>query len=292
MPRQGIMLCYPFELTRFKKWGSKALLQPKYNGDRCRAIFNSEGKVTLLSSEGRQLTSVPHLINKLQQTHLKNLELDGELYTHMMDHELIHGIASRKNNLHPSHEELGFTVFDLVLPKPLEERIKELIHLAPLFPEGIIAAPTAQVSSLQEVEKRLEEIYNDGYEGIVLKQLGGAYERKRSTQWMKYKPRLADVYLIRGTKEEVDLKGKAKNALGAFICQSGEEEVFRVGSGPLLTREARERLWELRESLPGMYLQIKYQQITAANKVPLFPVAFAVISEEEARKWEKGEEDE
>jgi len=286
------MLCYPFEVKRFLKWGEKALLQPKYNGERCRAIFNAEGKVTLLSSDMHQITGVPHLVHKLQGTHLKNCELDGELYTHRMDQPMIHSIASRKVSLNPSYEELGYVVFDLVSPKTIEERLKELSLLAPLFPQGIEATTTREVHSLQEIEQEVSSLYNEGYEGIVLKQLGGKYERKRSTQWMKLKPMNVDVYLIRGTKQEVDIHGKEKNALGAFICQSDGEELFRVGSGALLTRDARVMLWRLRDSLVGMYLQIKYQGITQANGVPFFVSAQAVLTKEEAEEWMKGEEEE
>ena len=292
MPRQGIMLCYPFEVKRFLKWGEKALLQPKYNGERCRAIFNAEGKVTLLSSEMHQITGVPHLVHKLQGTHLKNCELDGELYTHRMDQSMIHSIASRKVSLNPSYEELGYMVFDLVSPKVIEERLVELSMIAPLFPKGVEATLTYQASSLGEVERYVDEMYNTGYEGVVLKQYSGKYERKRSTQWMKLKPRQVDVYLIRGTKQEVDKNGKEKNALGAFICQSDGEELFRVGSGALLTRDARVMLWRLRDDLVGMYLQIKYQGITQANGVPFFASAQAVLTKEEAEEWMKGEEKE
>lgn len=291
MPRQGIMLCYPFEVSRFLKWESKALLQPKYNGERCRAVFNSEGKVTLLSSDMHQITGVPHLIHKLQGTHLRNCELDGELYTHHMDQSMIHSIVSRKVSLNPSYEELGYVVFDFITPQTIEERLQELAHICTNFPPGVSVAPTYLVQSLEEVEGHVTSIYDAGYEGIVLKQLGGRYERKRSTQWMKLKPKQVDVYLIRGTKQEVDIHGKAKQALGAFICQSEGESLFSVGSGALLTRDARNMLWQLRESLPGMYLQIKYQGITQANSVPFFTSAQAVLTKEEAEEWKVKEEE-
>ncbi len=292
MSRQGIMLCYPFELTRFQRWGSKALLQPKYNGERCRAIINAEGKVTLLSSDMHQITGVPHLVNRLQGAHLKNLELDGELYTHHMDQSMIHSIVSRKVSLNPSYEELGYTVFDVVGPKPIEDRLSELMLLEPYLPQGVTRAPTQLVTSIEEVERELNRLYDEGYEGVVLKQHQGKYERKRSTQWMKFKPRQVDVYLIRGTKQEVDIHGKEKQALGAFICQSEGEELFRVGSGPLLTRDGRVMLWQLREQLPGMYLQIKYQSLTQANEVPLFSSAQAILTKEQASEWLTKEEEE
>jgi hypothetical protein len=56
--RTGIMLCYPFEEKRLNKWGNKFLLQPKLDGDRCRAIFDEYGKVKLLSSEENEFNSV------------------------------------------------------------------------------------------------------------------------------------------------------------------------------------------------------------------------------------------
>lgn len=285
MPRQGIMLCYPFSSRRFERWGNKGLLQPKYNGERMRAIFNSEGKVTLLSSEMNIITSLPHIVNKLQGLHFKNIELDGEAYTHYMDKDLIHSILSRRVNLHPEYESLHYVVFDLVSQLPQEQRLTALKQLSYEFPPEITIVPTQEVNSLDEVEHCIDHIYNDGYEGIVLKQIGSYYTRKRSNAWQKFKPRYADVYLIRGAKQEIDIKGKAKNALGAFICQGDDDTVFRVGSGPLLTRSAREFLWQIRDSLPGKYLLIKYERLTEGKGVPYAACAHAVLSEEEAKVW-------
>ena len=293
MPRVGIMLCYPFDLGRFEKWGSRALLQPKYNGERCRAIFNAEGKVTLLSSEMHQVTGVPHLINHLQKTRLKNLELDGELYTHQMDFSTIHSIVSRRVDLHPNYEAIEYKVFDLVNLKPQEERLSGLQHLKTMLPQGVEVAPTWEVNSLEEMERRLNELYDDGYEGIVLRKHGNLYRRKRSTEIMKFKPTRQDLYLVVDTKQEIDKNGKAKNTLGAFICAGEDLTLFGIGSGPLLTRDYRILLWQNREHLKGMYLRVKYQSITQANRVPLFPVALELWTEVEYEKWKatEGEED-
>jgi len=291
MPRQGIMLCYPFDLQRLEKWGNRALLQPKYNGERCRAIFNAEGKVTLLSSEMHVVTGVPHLINKLQGMHLRNLELDGELYTHQMDFSLIHSIVSRKVALHPNYESIEYTVFDLVNLKIQEERLKDLNSLGSLFPQGINVSLAWSITSVQELESRLKDLYDGGYEGVVLRREGSLYERKRSTSVMKYKPSLQDIYVVRGWKQEVDIHGKEKQALGALICQGDDGTPFGIGSGPLLTRDNRKVLWDCRVHLEGMYLLVKYQSITSANQVPLFPVALELWTSEEYKRW-KEEKDE
>jgi len=293
MPRQGIMLCSPFDITRFGKWGNRALLQPKYNGERCRAVFNAEGKVDLLSSEMHVITGVPHLVKRLQSTHLRNLELDGELYTHMMDFSLIRSIASRKNSLHPNYEALGYTVFDIVNPHPQEERLKGLNALRSLLPLEVGVAPTLLVDSLEELRKHIDDLCNEGYEGVVLRREGSLYERKRSTNVMKFKPHLQDLYKVVGWKQEIDIRGTSKQALGAFICQGEDGTPFGVGSGPLLTRDNRQILWQSREHLNGMHLLVKYQSITTANHVPLFPVALELWTEEEKRandEKEGGEE--
>jgi len=292
MPRQGIMLCSPFDLKRLEKWNNRALLQPKYNGERCRAVFNAEGKVDLLSSEMHIITGVPHLIKKLQALHLRNLELDGELYTHHMDFSLIHSIVSRKVALHTSYEVMEYVVFDLVNTEPQERRLKELNALGSLFPDGVSVSPTWLITSVQEMEGRLKGLYDDGYEGVVLRQEGSLYVRKRSTQLMKYKPHLQDIYAVRGWKQEIDIKGKEKQALGALICEGEDGTPFGVGSGPLLTKDNRKVLWECRDHLKGMYLLVKYQSITTANQVPLFPVALELWTGEEYKKWREENKDE
>ena len=70
--RTGIMLCYPFETKRLEKWGNKFLIQPKLDGDRCRAIFSEYGAVTLYSSEGNIINSVPHIQAQLEEFGYKN----------------------------------------------------------------------------------------------------------------------------------------------------------------------------------------------------------------------------
>ena len=57
--RKGIMLCYPFEEKRLNKWAPPYLVQPKLDGERMRAILDTEGKCTLLSSEENEIISSP-----------------------------------------------------------------------------------------------------------------------------------------------------------------------------------------------------------------------------------------
>lgn len=282
--REGIMLCYPFEERRLAKWKPPYIIQPKLDGDRCRAIINEESNAILLSSEQHIFNSVPHIYAALKHLGFCNIELDGELYIHGAPHNEIHSIVSRTENLHPDYKLVEFHVFDIVnLHLPQVERTRRLIDLVPSSRRNfspIQIVPSRIVSTLDEIMKVQEEYANLGYEGFVIRDSDARYVRKRSTQMMKFKPRKEDLYEIVGTQEEISILGVPKNALGAIICRGNDGTIFNVGSGSMLTREARETLWQERETLVGKWARVKYQHLTHAAGVPRFPVVVEIISTE------------
>ena len=54
------MKAVPFEQKRLNKWEPPYILQPKYDGVRCRAVPVENGYL-LLSSEENVVFSVPHI---------------------------------------------------------------------------------------------------------------------------------------------------------------------------------------------------------------------------------------
>jgi len=279
MSRQGIMLCYPFEEKRLNKWDPPFLIQPKLDGDRCRAIIGPEGNAVLLSSEENVVESVPHINEALKNLHLRNVELDGELYIHGAPHEAIHSIVSRTENLHPDYKLAEFHIFDIVSSEVQLTRASKLIDLFPAFQDfGPLQRVNSKlVESLDEIMQELDRYIQRGYEGFVLRNIEAPYVRKRSVNMMKFKPRKEDLYEIVGTVEEVSKDGVPKMALGALVCRGDDGTLFNVGSGSLLTREAREKLWAVREDLPGKWARVKYQHMTSARGVPRFPVVVEIL---------------
>ncbi len=272
--RKGIMLCYPYEEKRFIKWGKRAFIQPKLDGDRCRAIFDEEGRVTLLSSEENIIGSVPHINKELESLQFKNIELDGELYTHGMAHEDIHSIVSRKVRLHYGFQEIEYHVFDIVDSNRQVDRFNLLDKLLVNSLHKVRGVPTHLVSSEDDIEKELAFYMERGYEGIILRNLDAPYKRARSTSIMKCKPTKSDTYKVVKAIEEEDIKGNPKNALGALVLTSDEGTHFNVGTG--FTREQRETLWKSIKTIPefldNKFVEVKYQEITSARGVPRFPV--------------------
>lgn len=274
--RKGIMLCYPFSEKRLEKWGYPVIIQPKLDGDRCRAIIKDH-KVTLLSSEENEITSVPH-INKYLSLVFNNIELDGELYNHELTHNEIRSIVSRTKNLHPEHEKIQFHNFDIISEHDQWSRLKYIIKARDSLVYRRVKCQIAMDFN------RVISIYNDyldlNYEGMILRQPLAPYVRKRSTSIMKFKPKKDDWYEIIGWKEEVSKDGIAKSTLGAVICVGDDGTEFSVGSG--FTRELRDYWWERRGELTSrnFLCHVQYQHITPKKGVPLFPVLMEIHRKE------------
>ena len=266
--REGIQLCYPFEKKRLDKWNPPYIVQPKLDGERCRAIWSEAHGYVLVSSEFNTIVSVPHINKALNECYSVD-ELDGELYVHGLSFNEIHSRVGRTTNLHPNFEEIEFHIFDLVNDDPQAMRLEKLLRTVAISgPLKIV--PQVLANTFDEVIDAYNGFLKDGYEGMVVRHSGANYVRRRSPYIMKFKPKKDDYYLIIGYKEELDKNGVPKQSLGSLICTSDEGTTFSVGSG--LTREQRETYWNKRKQLIGKVCHVAYQNITSGKGVPRFPV--------------------
>ena len=274
------MKCYPFEEKRLAKWNPPYIVQPKYDGVRCRAIPLETGKTgneyLLLSSEENVIYSVPHINEILGSLHL-NAELDGELYCHGMSFEEILSVTSRTINLSNDFKRIQFHMFDIVNDQPQMKRLLILENLKGINP-WLPVAPFWICESLDDVMRAYDKIIELGYEGIIVRHIQAPYIRKRSTMVMKFKPKKEDTYEIVGVQEELSISGTPKGTLGSIQCKSGDGNMFSVGTG--FSDDLRSRLWRDGESLCGKFIKVQYQHLTSGKKVPRFPVFVEVIEDE------------
>ena len=280
--RSGIQLAYPFEEKRVLKWKPPWIIQPKLDGDRCRAIFNQEGKVTLLSSEAHDITSnVPHIKEQLNASGLFNLELDGELYIHGRSQAEINGIvSSARKDLHPDFQDVTYQVFDIIQSTPQATRLSVLGFLYQKYLQDfptIQRVPFYLVSDLDEVSYSLDIFLEQEYEGFIIRESTAFYKRARSIFMLKFKPGREDIYNIIGVKEAISKDGSPKGMVGSFVCKSPPKpEEFSIGAGRL-SHEERTNLWEIRDLLPGNSLRVAFQHLTSKNGVPRSGVAMEVL---------------
>ncbi len=272
---KNIMKASPFEEKRLLKWEPPFIIQPKYDGFRCRAVPLDNGEYMLLSSEENVFFSVPHINEACKQ--LPRQEWDGELYRHNLPFEGISSRVSRTVNLHPDYKDIQFHIFDYISNEPQAARLKFLGDTDMQGP--LIRTPYWIAVDLKGVMEIYEHILAQQYEGIIVRHYAAPYERKRSTYVMKFKPKQEDIYAITGYSEEVSVEGNPKGVLGSLVCDSGDGTTFAVGTG--FSNDVRGALWEVRDSLIGKFAQVQYQHITAGKQVPRFPVFVEIVNDEE-----------
>lgn len=277
--RKGIQLCYPFDEKRLNKWVPPYIVQPKLDGERCRAIID-HGSVLLLSSSEQEIVSVPHINKELSQrfTNSPRIELDGELYHHGASFEDISSIVSRTVNLHPTYDYIEFHVFDIVNEEPQISRTLELNSLLTILDMSHTKLVDSIIAEdFDDIMRGYDRIISDGYEGIIVRSISASYIRRRSTFAMKFKPKKDDYYIIVGHTQMVDKDKRPKQMLGALALKAQDEStVFFVGSG--MDDEFRNKWWPVEKAneLIGKICHIKYQHLTE-KKVPRFPVFVEVI---------------
>lgn len=264
---KGIQKAYPFEEKRLAKWPTPYIVQPKYDGIRCRAVPLMTGpkgnEYLLLSSEENIIYSVPHINGALQFLQLR-AELDGELYCHGMSFEDILSITSRSINLHHNFKAIKFHVFDIINDQPQMRR--QIIVDALRGVHGLLEiAPFWLCESLDDVKEIYDKVISLGYEGIIIRHNMAPYERKRSTLVMKFKPKRHDTYIITGWKEEVSMEGVPKGRIGSLIMASQAGDEFAVGAG--LDSNEKAELWKTRDQLAGKEAIVHYQHLTN-KKIP------------------------
>ena len=263
---KNIMKAYPFSEDRLAKWSPPYIVQPKYDGVRCRAIpiAGAHGEsCLLLSSEETIIYSVPHLNEIIGGLGLKG-ELDGELYCHGMSFEEIVSITSRTVNLHPDYKKIQFHCFDIVNDQPQMKRSLIIENLRGLNTH-IVVAPFWLCTDLDDVKETYDRIIKLGYEGIIVRHQLGPYEVKRSLWVMKFKPKKQDIYKIVGWKEEVSINGTPKGRIGSLVMSSQFGDEFAVSAG--LDDEEKARLWLIKDELAGRNAIVHYQHLTD-KKIP------------------------
>lgn len=161
---------------------------------------------------------------------------------------------------------------------------------------GVSLVAQTSVLSQASLDALLDFSLKEGYEGLMLRDPRSPYKygiaTEREGYLLKLKPFVEAVALILAVEEgmtntnpqEANELGYAKRSahksgkvptgtFGAFVAKDLKTgAVFNVGTGQGLTHKSREELWSIRDTLPGQYLQYRYQSIGTKNapRLPIF----------------------
>ena len=257
-------------------------VQPKLDGLRCVVYLDPASRQPIYQSRTGGLFSVlHHLDESVMSIFAKNPELilDGELYTKEIPFEELAGIIKKKTLSQEDQiriQEVQYHVYDIVDTDATYSRryqtLQTIIEPSSQQQQNHLVQNVATylVTSVAEFREKFGEFVESGYEGIMLRNVGGLYrENYRSNDLLKYKEFFESEYPIVGFKEA---SGRDAGTV-IWECETPERRQFSVR--PRGTVEQRKQWFKDAKLIVGKDLTVIYQELSEMG-VPRFPVGKAI----------------
>ena len=264
----------------YKKHGHKikwaCYCQAKFDGLRCISRKDNN-KVTLWFRGGKQIQSMGHIEKDLNLV-MKNGEIfDGELYIHNADFNKLGGSIRREKNMDKSiAEKIQYYIYDfpriqagsvLLLENiPYKNRLAGF-NSRKLTP-SLVRVKTEIIKDEDEMKKLFSEYIEQGYEGIIVRNVGSPYSQKRSYNLQKYKEFNEEEYKIVGYEEG---RGKLSGAVGAFVCELPNGQTFKAKLKGKDVTDLLIHYFKNPKEFMGKDLTVQFQGLSK-DHVPRFPV--------------------
>lgn len=268
MARQGIILANKITDRKIEQLGEQFAIQAKLNGLRGWTDWNSGAVLpNLISSGGHKLMFFEHIqeeLLKIRNNGFGELQWDGEIYEHGMAVEDIHSIARRTVNR--KEGKLSYHIFDV---KSAEVQAGRLVHVLKLREaidslglKYIKVVPTFMATK-DNWRVFLANFLDGGYEGIIFRDLRGAYVERKCNQLLKYKATEKKPYRIIAIHQG---EGWCYDRAGSILVSDEVGREFFVGSGRILTALGRLEIWKRRNELKGQILIVRHEkEVTKTN---------------------------
>jgi len=253
-------------------------IECKLDGVRVLALC-TKNTVTLFSRNGKQFENFPDI--EAQLSRVKNrisLEtkgpfvLDGEIVGESF--QALMKQAQRKNNA--KTKDMNYYIFDVIPLADFErgfwnaQQHKRTLMLEinqaeieaesnlRIMPGMNVDLDTAEGHDV--MQRFAEDAVTQGFEGIMIKDVGAPYECKRSSFWMKWKPVMTVDLNIVGFEEGT---GRNLGRLGAIICEGTDNDrLIRVNVGSGLSDVNRDEYWGARDDLLGQVIEVAADAVT------------------------------
>ena len=257
----------------------KKMIEVKLDGVRVLTVVYPDGRVDQFSRNGKELLNFGHIkeqfvkvANKLSSPTVFDGEIMSSSFQDLM--KQVH----RKENVTAGDAVLH--LFDIIPLDKFQEgkfAVKQSGRTAWLkqwYEEHMNLLPNVTVLDHAVVDldtehgQKIFSMYNksaveNGYEGIMIKDLDASYECKRSTAWLKLKP------FIEVSLEVVNVEegtGRNVGRLGAFVCagdDDGKRIKVNVGSG--FSDSNRDSFWASHvesDNIVGQIVEVRADAVT------------------------------
>ncbi|PRP71259.1 hypothetical protein BUE93_07775 [Chromobacterium amazonense] len=254
------------------------LVDSKIDGVRC-LVFREAGSMQVISRAGIPIVSLPQFAEEafkgvyIPEGHV----VEAEFKIYGMPFEEMSGIVRRHEELDKAHWDMSyFHPFACVPMKVLQmsdepdAKIKSIDarNIARVLIGKKLPQPLSfKAFSLEDVEKFYSLYLDNGFEGAVIKEVGGYYQNGKKVGWWRKKPsEPADGKIIGCTEGN----GKYKGTLGTLTVELEDGTICHPGTG--FDDDLRNEIWNNFESYRGRYVQVSYMERTKLGKLrhPVF----------------------
>lgn len=274
VPVFGCQLAHDSANHETKVSGRKRI-EVKLDGVRVITIVYPDGRVDQFSRNGKELLNFEHIKEQLRlnaATFTEPMVLDGEVMSSSFQ-DLMKQVH-RKDNV--SATDAVLWLFDAL---PLADFEKGICRIQQQHRSDWLNAwyNNKLIKSMANVRcldhavvdldtdegQRLFSMYNksaieNGYEGIMIKDLDAPYECKRSVSWLKLKPFIEVSLTVVETEEGT---GKNIGRMGALVCEGMDDgRLIRVNVGSGFSDLQREEFWSCRAD--GHVVEVRADAIT------------------------------
>ena len=263
-----------------KKMKGIKRLEVKLDGVRVIAVVQGS-TCTLYSRNGKEFENFPQVAEAIEANRKAfqygrgtggNFVLDGEIVGESF--QALMKQAQRKSNAKTAG--MVYHIFDIIPLDALKEghcnipqqkridwidsakAVLDQTDCLRIMPGMNVDLDTAEGHDV--MQRFAQASVEQGYEGIMIKNLDAPYECKRSDFWMKWKPTITVDLTIVGFEE-----GTGRNAgrLGAIIYEGVDNERnIRVNVGTGYSDSDRDEFWALRDRLLGVIGEVEADAVT------------------------------
>tara|TARA_R110000851_G_scaffold101934_4_gene218235 strand:+ start:2584 stop:3684 length:1101 start_codon:yes stop_codon:yes gene_type:complete len=260
------MLATPLDKVKPESidWGS-AFVQPKLDGHRCLFV---DGQ--LYSRGGKEIV-MPHILDAIMESEMRDMHLDGELYIHGMPLNEISKLVKKQR---PESINLQYHVYDTVLSEIFFNRLYKLTGHWDNHAEThcLQLVETIQVGSMEQAMSHHQNYRYAGYEGTMLRFGDDHYlAGKRSRKLLKMKEFHDAEFTVIGVEEGKPYVRDSKDyRVPVWICDAGNGKPFSVTHpGTMLEKDDA---WQICTTYIGQQLTVKYHYLSA-DGIPQLPIA-------------------
>ena len=273
-----------------KKLVGKKMLEVKLDGVRTLAIVHPDGKVDMLSRNGKEFTNFGHIQDEISAVVKQDpppypLVLDGEVMSENFQ-DLMKQVHRKDGK---QSDDAVLHLFDMC---PLADFQKGKWDKTQSFRSQAVKAWVNENNNVlkhvqtldwedvdldtQEGQDRFVELnkaaVDGGYEGVMIKDPNAPYECKRTHSWLKAKPFIEVTLKVVAVEEGT---GRNEGRLGAVIVE-GEDDGYNyhLNCGSGFTDSQRDQFWTDRDNLIGSLVEIRADARTQSQDSETYSLRF------------------